>query len=217
MTGKLIFSQGLAASFRPRKYYTIPRETLEASLEDLEQLINFFIIEFQRILFAENVVHTVAAFLAAFLSYWLVKILPLWGLSLVGVSVIYLGPLIYVSNKEIIDRQIEHLTMLINSQANQVRDLAGHHAGRASETVKSYAGDYSAKAQEYIGAARGRAASLEFGKSSNPPSTSGPANPPSYTSNDFPHAPKQDPIHGVTSHQEQYENSEFGGKTEPVS
>jgi hypothetical protein len=50
----------LASSFRPRKYYTIPRETLEASLEDAEQFINFFVIEFQRVIFAENVLHTVA-------------------------------------------------------------------------------------------------------------------------------------------------------------
>ena len=55
----MLFSQGLASSFRPKKYYTIPRETLEASLEDLEQLINFFVIEFQRVIFAENVLHTV--------------------------------------------------------------------------------------------------------------------------------------------------------------
>jgi hypothetical protein len=29
-------------------------------LEDLEQLVDFLLLEFQRILFAENVVHTVA-------------------------------------------------------------------------------------------------------------------------------------------------------------
>lgn len=60
VAGHVLFSQGLAGSFRPRKYFTIPRETLEASLEDLQQLLDFFLIEFQRVLFAENVVHTVA-------------------------------------------------------------------------------------------------------------------------------------------------------------
>lgn len=29
-------------------------------LEDLEQLIDFVLIEFQRVLFAENIVHTIA-------------------------------------------------------------------------------------------------------------------------------------------------------------
>ena len=46
------------SQFRPRKYYTIPRESLERSLEDVEQLINFFVIETQRIVFAENVLAT---------------------------------------------------------------------------------------------------------------------------------------------------------------
>lgn len=60
VAGKLVFSQGLASSFRPRKYYTIPKETVEGVLEDLEQLFDFILLEFQRILFAENVVHTIA-------------------------------------------------------------------------------------------------------------------------------------------------------------
>jgi hypothetical protein len=58
--GKLILNQGLTSSFRPRKYYTLPKETVEGILEDLEQLADFFLIEFQRILFAENVLHTAA-------------------------------------------------------------------------------------------------------------------------------------------------------------
>ena len=52
--------RGVTSSLRPRRYYKIPKETLEASLDDLEQLINFFVIEFQRILFAENPVVTIA-------------------------------------------------------------------------------------------------------------------------------------------------------------
>ena len=60
ITGKFIMGKGVASSFRPRRYYKIPKETLEASLDDLEQLINFFVIEFQRILFAENPIVTIA-------------------------------------------------------------------------------------------------------------------------------------------------------------
>ena len=55
-----MLSQGLATAFRPKKYYTIPRETLDSIVEDVEQLINFFVIESQRIIFAENVLHTLA-------------------------------------------------------------------------------------------------------------------------------------------------------------
>lgn len=194
LAGKLVLSQGLASSFRPKKYYTIPREALEASLEDVEQLINFFVIEFQRVLFAENVVHTVAGFGAALLSYWLIKVVPFWGLSLIAASCIYMGPLIYMTNQELIDHHLKNASEIANSQANQLKDLAGHHTARAQETVKSYAGDYSAKAQEYMGSVRGRSNSPEVKSSkpkSNAPTKSEPGNRPQYSSEDFPHAPKQ--------------------------
>ncbi|KAI4171580.1 MAG: hypothetical protein LQ343_004172 [Gyalolechia ehrenbergii] len=211
--GKLVLSQGLASSFRPKKYYTIPREALEASLEDVEQLINFFVIEFQRVLFAEKPAHTIAAFLASFLSYWLIKFTPLWGLSLIAVSLVYLTPLIYMSNKELIDHHVENVTNVVNAQANQVKDLAGHHTSRATETVKAYAGDYTSKAQSYIGSARGSTSP----KGPNSKATAGPGSAPAYDASDFPHAPKQEPTPGVTSHQEQYEKSHLGGQAEVAS
>lgn len=192
IAGKLVLSQGLASSFRPKKYYTIPREALEASLEDIEQFINFFVIEFQRVLFAENVVHTVAGFVAALLSYWLIKVVPFWGLSLIAVSCIYMGPLIYMTNKELIDHHVKNASDVANAQANQLKDLAGHHTARAHETVKSYAGDYSAKAQEYMGNARGRSTSPEVNSSkptSDAPVKSEPGS--DLSASDFPHAPKQ--------------------------
>ncbi|KAM0798004.1 Reticulon-domain-containing protein [Usnea florida] len=217
IAGKLVLSQGLASSFRPKKYYTIPREALEASLEDVEQLINFFVIEFQRVLFAENVVHTIAGFGASLLSYWLIKVVPFWGLSLIAVSCIYMGPLIYMTNKELIDHHVKNASEIANSQANQLKDLAGHHTSRAHETVKSYAGDYTAKAQEYIGNARGRSTSPEVASSKPTSKTPIKSEPGSgLTDADFPHAPKQEPTPGVTSHEEQYKNSQFGGQAEPA-
>jgi hypothetical protein len=152
------------------------------------------VIEFQRVLFAENVKTTSAAFVAAVACYWLIKFVPFWGLSLIGVSCIYLGPLIYMTNKDLIDEHMANASNIVNSQATQVKDLAGHHTARASETVKAYAGDYSAKAQNYIGNARGRSTSPEVSSSkpmSNAPIKSEPGSEPNYSSSDFPHAPKQ--------------------------
>ena len=215
----MVFSQGLASSFRPKKYYTIPRESLEAALEDVEQLINFFVIEFQRVLFAEKPPHTIAAFVASFLSYWLIKFTPFWGLSLITVCCVYLGPLIYMSNQEIIDEWLQNASNVVNAQATQVRDLAGHHTSRATETVKSYAGDYTSKASSYIGSARGGSASpvsSPKGAKASPGATAGPGSSPKYNTSDFPHAPKQEPIPGATSHQEQYEQSQFGGQAQPA-
>lgn len=57
--GRLVLGQGVASKMRPRRYYTIPRETLESVMEDLTELANFFVIEFQRVVFAENIGVTV--------------------------------------------------------------------------------------------------------------------------------------------------------------
>jgi hypothetical protein len=52
--GKAVLSHGLTSQIRPRKYYTISKQTLNSFIGDAAELINFFIIEAQQILFAEN-------------------------------------------------------------------------------------------------------------------------------------------------------------------
>jgi hypothetical protein len=60
VSGKAILGSGLASQLRPRKYYTISRETLDAMIGDVNELVNFFVIEAQRILFAENIAASAA-------------------------------------------------------------------------------------------------------------------------------------------------------------
>lgn len=74
IAGKIIMGTGVTASFRPRRYYRVPKETLETFLDDVEQLINFFVIEFQRILFAENVPATVAVCICCYM----VVVVSMW-------------------------------------------------------------------------------------------------------------------------------------------
>jgi hypothetical protein len=73
-----------------------------------------------------------------------------------------------------------------------VKDLAGQQTAHATVLVKQYVGDYSAKAQEYIG--RSRSASPELSKA--PAAIK--AEPSSPQSNvqqtDFPEAPRDEPI-----------------------
>jgi len=87
IAGKFTLGKGLTSQVRPRKYFTIPKASLERLLDDVEQLINFFVIESQRIVFAENVFVTVSAFFASLVSYFLIKFVPLWGLTLIAASI----------------------------------------------------------------------------------------------------------------------------------
>lgn len=180
---------------RPRKYFVIPKASLERFLDDAEQLINFFVIETQRVIFAENVYVTVAvskpdflapkskantlqAFFGSLISYFLIKFVPLWGLTLISTCFVFLGPLVYLQNQEIIDAQIQTASDLVGQQATQFRDLAAQHTGRASETLRGYANDYAQKAQGMVGGAKNRAPSGSVKKEDFPAAPSkSPASP----------------------------------------
>lgn len=168
VAGQLAFGRGLTSQFRPRQYFTIPKASLERLTDDLEQFINFFVIESQRIVFAENVYVTIAAFFASLISYFLIKFVPLWGLGLIATLVAYLGPLIYIKNKEVIDAQIEKGYSIANQQAKQVKELANQHAGNAVKTVQGYTQQATAKAQETVNQYRGRSTSPEVKKEKFP-------------------------------------------------
>jgi hypothetical protein len=203
IAGQAAFGRGLTSQFRPRQYFTIPKASLERLLDDVEQLINFFVIESQRIVFAENVYATVAvsqapillsdtsqastfifsyltslqAFFASLISYFLIKFVPLWGLTL-------------IQNKEVIDAQLEKGRQIASQQATQIKGLANQHAGNAAKTVQGYTQQYTAKAQETINQYRGRSASPEIKKEDFPAAPKQDFSPAS--KQDFPAAPRHD-------------------------
>ncbi|CAK7220232.1 hypothetical protein SBRCBS47491_004118 [Sporothrix bragantina] len=210
IAGKLVLNKGFASQLRPRKYYTLSRESLDNVLGDVHELLNFFVIEAQRILYAENVYVSAAACVTAFLSYYLVKVVPYWGLALLSTTILFFAPLIYKTNKELIDDQLKQASDLVNAQTSQLRDVASKHTSHATEVTKQYMGDYTAKAQELLG---GRSAPVQVPKpattstttsttaktTSSVPSVvaSAPAAPKTepvttYEATDFPAAPKED-------------------------
>ncbi|KAI6245045.1 hypothetical protein HI914_07151 [Erysiphe necator] len=150
ITGKLLFSHGFTSQIRPKRYYTVSRETLNLLIGDVHELINFFVIQAQQIIFAENLFVSLAAFVSAFISYFLVKFVPIWGLSLLGSSALFLGTLAYKSNQEFIDNNIEYSANIINQQTEQIKVLISDYAAHTTKQTKALVGDYSVRAQEII-------------------------------------------------------------------
>lgn len=165
VAGKALLGNGLASQFRPRTYFVIPKHSLAMVLDDAAELTNFFVIEFQRVLFAESVGATVAAFFASFTAYWLIKFVPLWGLALIATSLVYLTPLIYTTNKELIDGHLLRGREIISKQADQVRSAAAQHTGQVSVAARSVLGEYGKKAQQMIGSRGGMDKPDKQGKS----------------------------------------------------
>ncbi|KAI1098043.1 Reticulon-domain-containing protein [Jackrogersella minutella] len=178
--GKAVLGNGLATQLRPRKYYTLPRETIDGLIGDVHELINFFVIECQRILFAENVTASAVAAVGAFLSYYLVKIVPYWGLALISTTLLFFVPLVYSTNQELIDHYLKQASDVVNSQTEQLRQVASKHTSQATDITKQYVGEYTAKAQQML---RGRSASPELAPKPAPQSH--------LKESDFPKAPKE--------------------------
>lgn len=118
---------------------------------------------------------------SAFLSYWLVKIVPYWGLALLATTLLFTVPLVYTSNQELIDHHIKNAQDIVAAQTDQLRQVAGTHTAKATEVTKQYMGDYTSKAQQLL---RGRQASASTPAQSQPAST--------VQDTDFPVAPKED-------------------------
>lgn len=199
VAGKALLNNGFATQLRPRKYYTLQRETLDALIGDVHELINFFIIESQRILFAENVYVSGAAALAAFISYFLVKIVPYWGLAVIATTVIFFAPLVYSTNKEFIDNQLKHAGEIVGAQTAQLRSVAQKHTEQATHVTRQYVGDYTAKAQALLKNARGNAhekhqpqQEQEHKEAPAPEPAPAPAPAPELKPDDFPVPPKED-------------------------
>lgn len=64
VAGKAVLNNGLASQLRPREYYTLPRQTFDRLVSEAHGLINFFLVEAQRIVFVENVYASSAVSLA---------------------------------------------------------------------------------------------------------------------------------------------------------
>lgn len=104
-------------------------------------------------------------------------------MALLGASTIFLGPLIYVLNKELIDSNIEYAGKVVTEQTQQVRDIAGQHTGKALESARSYAGEYAGAASDLLGKSRQKI----------------PAMTSSVQKEDFPAAPKTDLSSGTAT------------------
>lgn len=79
--------------------------------------------------------------------------MPSWGLFLFFTTVVYFAPLVYITNKELIDEQLGNASKIVSEQTEQVRTLAAENANKAWQATQSATKEYSAKASEAIGQA----------------------------------------------------------------
>jgi len=143
---KLVSGRGFVSGLKPRKYYQVNKNTFDVLFNEIANVSNFFVLEFQRLLFAEKTSHTAVAFITTYLAYKLVRYIPLWGLTLIGTVLAFTLPLLYLRNQEVIDHHIMQAQNLAAEKASAARDMAGERAGFVTERVQVVTSDWGRKA-----------------------------------------------------------------------
>jgi hypothetical protein len=131
---------------KPRQYYQVNKNTFDVLFREIANVINFLVLEFQRLFFAEKTTHTAAAFVISFLAYKLVRYIPLWGLTLMGTIMAFTLPLLYLRNQQLIDRHISQAQNMAAERAAYARDMAGQQVGAVSERAKHVTSEWGKKA-----------------------------------------------------------------------
>lgn len=188
-TGKFVLNTGLASQLRPRRYYTVSRDAIDGIIGDFHELLNFIVIESQRILFVENVFASTAAAIGAFISFHLTKLIPYWGLAIIGTVIAFIAPLIYVSNQELIDEQLKNVSDIVNAQTAQVRNVVQEQTSQVASLGKQYAGDYTGKVQDMLRGSSGAPSMAPPKAEKKPEFPSAPTDEPVKT--EFPSVPEE--------------------------
>ena len=78
------------------------------------------------------------------------KLVPYWGLAVLGTILAFVLPLVYITNKELIDHHLKNASDVVEAQTSQVRNVAKKQAEQVTAIGKQYAGDYTGKVQEML-------------------------------------------------------------------
>jgi len=149
---RLISEDSLSTRLRPKEYKKIPESTLNATLNDIHDLIQYAVVQAQRIIFGQDLDKTFAAFLGLTGLYWLIKVVsPLW-LTVMGLTSIFIAPLI--SSPQ--GRRAAHdagvrAQELVNTAAEKGTVLARNSKDKAAELSskeKQMAADLSSRARD---------------------------------------------------------------------
>lgn len=218
--GKPLGYRGLISGMRPRRYHTIPRENVESIFEELHDFLNFVVVEFQRIVYVENIFTTGCAFAASFVGYFLIKYLPFWSLALLTTMIAFTGPYFYLNNQEAIDAQINHYSDIANAKLTLARGQTERYAGEAANRARATASQLTEKVQTYttrkssVGGTTSPTSSPVANPAVNTATVTGTthgqeqANYPNVHSVEFPAAPVEDPT-PVTSFPQELRDPEY--------
>ncbi|KAF4510965.1 hypothetical protein G6O67_002809 [Ophiocordyceps sinensis] len=141
----------LLARLRPSEYKKFPESTLNATLKDIHDLIQYAVVQAQRIVLGQDLGKTFVAFLGCTALYWLINAVPVFMLAVLALTSVYIAPILFsvegrevgrdamIRAKDVTSTVVENGKTLAQDGAAKTADLsstarkAGIDPGRRSE------------------------------------------------------------------------------------
>ncbi|KAI9147190.1 hypothetical protein HJFPF1_13223 [Paramyrothecium foliicola] len=143
----------ILARLRPKEYKKIPEPVLNDTLKDIHDLVQYLVVEAQKVILGQDLERTFAGFISLSALYWLVKMLSPFALVLLSVTMLYIAPLARTPRgREVMEDARIRATNLGNAALENSQALANDGKAKASELTT--------KAQETAADAKRRAGEL---------------------------------------------------------
>jgi len=136
---------------RPKKYKTVPEPTLNATLRDIHDFIQYAVVQSQKIIYGEDLGKTFAAFLSFTGVFWLMKVASPFSLAVLGLTSLYIAPLINSpQGRAVAQDATARGKELANAAAEKGKTLAEDSKFRAAE-LTSKGRETSGDVQQHVG------------------------------------------------------------------
>ncbi|KAF5678676.1 hypothetical protein FHETE_1117 [Fusarium heterosporum] len=198
--GRSFGPDNFVSRLRPRQYKTVPESTLNATLKDIHDFVQYSVVKIQRIIFADELDKTVIAFALTSSLYVLCQFMTPFGITILGLTTIYIIPLVTSPRGRDIARDgmaraseissaavdqastlaqdskvtVSNLTARAQDAASNLTTSAQNTASNLTSSAQSTASNLTSSAQETAGNLRQRAVNiLPGGSQSNTESRPG--------------------------------------------
>ncbi|GKU05611.1 hypothetical protein FLAG1_08489 [Fusarium langsethiae] len=173
--GRSFGPNNFVSRMRPKQYKTFPDSTLNATLKDIHDFIQYAAVKGQKIIFAEDLEKTFSAFVIATSLYFLTQFMTPFGITILALTTAYIIPLVkspqgrgiardgIARAQEIGNVAIDQASTLaqdskvaVSNMTSRAQDTASNLTSKAQDTATSF----TSSAQDTAGNIRQRAANM---------------------------------------------------------
>jgi len=155
--GRSFGPNNFVSRMRPKQYKTFPESTLNATLKDIHDFIQYAAVKAQQVIFAEDLEKTFSAFVIATSLYFLTQFMTPFGITILALTTVYIIPLVrspqgrgiardgLARAQEIGNVAIDQASTLaqdskvaVSNMTSRAQDTASNLTSRAQDTATSY-------------------------------------------------------------------------------